>query len=157
MYNTFLEFKVKRLESQITNITVGWYDRIFTLIHLILEVGWYDRIFTLNHLILEVGWYDRIFTLNHLILEVGWYDRIFTLIHLILEVGWYDRIFTLIHLILEVGWYYTITVFCWGQYECLWTLKTIFTEAFRLRWILIFKIHKNSYWSIQKTVIVLLH
>ena len=23
MYNTFLEFKVKRLESQITNITVG--------------------------------------------------------------------------------------------------------------------------------------
>jgi hypothetical protein len=125
MYNTFLEFKVKRLESQITNITVGWYDRIFTSIHLILEVGWYDRIFTL--------------------------------IHLILEVGWYDRIFTLIHLILEVGWYYTITVFCWGQYEFFWTLKTIFTEAFRLRWILIFKIHKTSYWSIQKTVIVLLH
>ena len=109
MYNTFLEFKVKRLESQITNITVGWYDRIFTSIHLILEVGWYDRIFTL------------------------------------------------IHLILEVGWYYTITVFCWGQYEFFWTLKTIFTEAFRLRWILIFKIHKTSYWSIQKTVIVLLH
>ena len=53
--------------------------------------------------------------------------------------------------------YYTIIVFCWGQYEFLWTLKTIFTEAFRLRWILIYKVHKNSYWPIQKTVIVLLH
>ena len=52
---------------------------------------------------------------------------------------------------------YTIIVFCWGQYEFLWTLKTIFTEAFRLRWILISKVHKNSHWPIQKTVIVLLH
>jgi hypothetical protein len=33
--------------------------------------------------------------------------------------------------------YYTIIVFCWGQCEFVWTLKTIFTEAFRLRWILI--------------------
>jgi hypothetical protein len=39
----------------------------------------------------------------------------------------------------------------------LWTLRTIFTEAFRLSWILISKVHKNSYWPIQKTVIVLLH
>jgi uncharacterized membrane protein YciS (DUF1049 family) len=46
---------------------------------------------------------------------------------------------------------------CWSQYEFLWTLKTIFTEAFRLRWILISKVHKNSHWPIQKTVIVLLH
>ena len=30
---------------------------------------------------------------------------------------------------------YTIIVFCWGQYQFLWTLKTIFTESFRLRWI----------------------
>jgi hypothetical protein len=52
---------------------------------------------------------------------------------------------------------YTIIVFCWGQYEFLWTLKTIFTEAFRLRWIWLSKVHKNSYWPIQKTVIVLLH
>jgi hypothetical protein len=51
----------------------------------------------------------------------------------------------------------TIIVFCWGQCKFLWTLKTIFTEASRLRWILISKVHKNSYWSIQKTVIVLLH
>jgi hypothetical protein len=48
----------------------------------------------------------------------------------------------------------TIIVFCWGQCKFLWTLKTIFTEAFRLRWILISKVHKNSYWPIQKTVIV---
>jgi hypothetical protein len=54
-------------------------------------------------------------------------------------------------------WHYTIIVFCWGQYEFLWTLKTIFTKAFRLRWILISKVHKNLYWPIQKTVIVLLH
>jgi hypothetical protein len=47
--------------------------------------------------------------------------------------------------------YYTIIVFCWGQYEFLWTLKTILTEAFRLRWILISNVHKNSYWPIQKT------
>jgi hypothetical protein len=46
---------------------------------------------------------------------------------------------------------YTIIVFCWGQYEFLWTLKTIFTEAFGLRWILISKVHRNSYWPIQKT------
>ena len=39
--------------------------------------------------------------------------------------------------------YYTIIVFCWGQYKFLWTLKTIFTEAFRLRWILISKVHKK--------------
>jgi hypothetical protein len=39
-----------------------------------------------------------------------------------------------------------IIVFCWGPYKFLWTLKTIFTEAFRLRWILISKVHKNSYW-----------
>jgi hypothetical protein len=45
---------------------------------------------------------------------------------------------------------------CWGQYKFLWTLKTIFTEAFRLRWILISKVLINSYWPIQKTVIVLL-
>jgi hypothetical protein len=43
--------------------------------------------------------------------------------------------------------YYTIIVFCWGQYEFLCTLKTIFTEAFRLRWILIFKVHKNLYFK----------
>jgi hypothetical protein len=55
------------------------------------------------------------------------------------------------------GQYYTIIVFCWGQCELLWTLETIFTEAFRLRWILISKVHKHSYWPIQKTVIVLLH
>ena len=53
--------------------------------------------------------------------------------------------------------YYTIIVFCWGQYDFLWTLKTILTEAFKLRWILISKVHKNLYWLIQKTVIVLLH
>ena len=54
--------------------------------------------------------------------------------------------------------YDTIIVFCWGQCKFLWTLKTIFTEAFRLRWILISKVHKNLYWPIQKTVvIVLLH
>ena len=47
--------------------------------------------------------------------------------------------------------YYTILVFCWGQCEFLWTLKAIFTEAFRLSWILISKVHKNSYWPIQKT------
>ena len=40
--------------------------------------------------------------------------------------------------------YYTIIVFCWGQYEFLWTLKTIFTEAFRPRWILISKVHKTT-------------
>ena len=45
--------------------------------------------------------------------------------------------------------YYTIIVFCWGQCKFLWTLKTIFTEAFRLRWILISKVHKNLYWPIQ--------
>jgi hypothetical protein len=33
---------------------------------------------------------------------------------------------------------FLIIVCRWGQYEFLWTLKTIFTEAFRLRWILIF-------------------
>ena len=57
---------------------------------------------------------------------------------------------------IDIDWYYTIIVFCWGQYEFLWTLKIIFTEAFRLRWILISKVHKISYWPIQKTVIVLL-
>jgi hypothetical protein len=46
---------------------------------------------------------------------------------------------------------YTIIIFCWGQYKFLWTLKTILAEAFRLRWILISKVHKNSYWPIQKT------
>jgi hypothetical protein len=45
--------------------------------------------------------------------------------------------------------YYTIIVFCWVQCEFLWTLKTIFTEAFRLRWILISKVHKNSYWPMK--------
>jgi hypothetical protein len=30
--------------------------------------------------------------------------------------------------------FYTIIVFCWGQYELLWTFKTIFTEASRLTW-----------------------
>jgi hypothetical protein len=30
---------------------------------------------------------------------------------------------------------YTIIVICWGQYKFLWTFKTIFTEASRLRWI----------------------
>ena len=35
----------------------------------------------------------------------------------------------------NIIWYYTIIVFCWGQYELLWTFKTIFTEASRLRWI----------------------
>ena len=37
------------------------------------------------------------------------------------------------------------------QFVEVWTLKTIFTEAFRLRWILISKVHKNSSWPIQKT------
>ena len=29
----------------------------------------------------------------------------------------------------RMGYEYTIIVFCWDQYEFLWTLKTIFTEA----------------------------
>jgi hypothetical protein len=47
--------------------------------------------------------------------------------------------------------YYKIIAFCWGQYEFVWTLRTIFTKAFRLRWILISKVHKNLYWPQQKT------
>jgi hypothetical protein len=51
--------------------------------------------------------------------------------------GQYTKILT--------GQYYTIIVFCWGDYEFLWTLKSIFTEAFRLRLILIYKVHKGEY------------
>jgi hypothetical protein len=57
-------------------------------------------------------------------------------------IGQYEFLWTL----------YTIIVFCWGQCEFLWTSKTTFTEAFRLRWILISKVHENSHWPIQKTV-----
>ena len=53
--------------------------------------------------------------------------------------------------VIDTQWYYTIIVFCWGQCKFLWTLKMIFTKAFRLGWISISKVHKNSYWPIQKT------
>jgi hypothetical protein len=77
-------------------------------------------------------------------------------VYCLLFVSWSLFFFSIKIMKLHIISYHSI-VFWWGQYEFLWTLKMIFTEAFRLRWILISKVHKNSHWPIQKTVIVLLH
>jgi hypothetical protein len=45
--------------------------------------------------------------------------------------------------------YYTIIVFCWGQYEFLWTLKTIFTEAFSNIWLHAINGQYQTAWTIR--------
>jgi hypothetical protein len=47
-----------------------------------------------------------------------------------------------------------ITVFCIGQYEFLWTLEINIHLRFKASVNIVFKVHKNSHWPQQKTIIV---
>jgi hypothetical protein len=48
----------------------------------------------------------------------------------------------------------TITVFCIGQYELLWTLDINIQLSLKASVNIVFKVHINSYWPQQKTIIV---
>jgi hypothetical protein len=48
----------------------------------------------------------------------------------------------------------TITVFCIGQYEFLWTLEINIHLSLKASVNIVFKVHKNSHWPQQKTIIV---
>ena len=47
-----------------------------------------------------------------------------------------------------------MTVFCIGQYEFLWTLEINIHLNLKASVNIVFKVHKNSYWPQQNTIIV---
>ena len=72
------------------------------------------------------------------------------------DIVWLKLVLTWFHFHFHFSFWCnkTITVFCIGQYEFLWTLEINIQLSLMASVNIVFKIHQNSYWPQQKTIIV---
>jgi 16S rRNA A1518/A1519 N6-dimethyltransferase RsmA/KsgA/DIM1 with predicted DNA glycosylase/AP lyase activity len=76
--------------------------------------------------------------------------------HLTFRKIWYCLIKTRIDLV-SLSFSFNVIkqlVFCIGQYEFLWTLEINIHLSLKASVNIVFKVHKNSYWPQQNTIIV---
>jgi hypothetical protein len=72
------------------------------------------------------------------------------------DILWLILVLTLFHFHFHFSFWCnkTITVFCIGQYELLWTWEINIHLSLKASVNIVFKVHINSHWPQQKTIIV---